>query len=379
MMPTPRRRAALKGRSALAWFLTLFAAGQAALGVWLYRCHPELCDPNWGYREAHLRDRLAEAPGRPLVLFVGSSRPANGFNPRGLGDWRPRGRPAPVVFNFATLGGGPVRELLTLRRLLARGIRPEWVLVEAWPPFWAGSGHYDERPAILSCDFHWSDLPVLAHVYGCRWSAFSQVCQETLFPFFHARGGVLFTYAPLLVARNAEADVEGARLHWLTLDDWGWLPVPWERGSPEAVRRGLEYARQYTQPVLEKLTLTPAVDWSIRQFVQECRGWGIKVAFVVLPEHSVLRGWYTPGAQAVFTGYLRRLQEEYGTPVIDARDWVGDDDFHDSSHLRPSGAAVFSARFGPEVLRPLLEGRPLPAQVLLRPACSDEATLPPGP
>jgi hypothetical protein len=38
----------------------------------------------------------------------------------------------------------------------------------------------------------------------------------------------------------------------------------------------------------------------------------------------------------------------------------------DFSHVQDSGAHTFSTRFGPEALRPLLEGTPLPASVHLR-------------
>ena len=49
--------------------------------------------------------------------------------------------------------------------------------------------------------------------------------------------------------------------------------------------------------------------------------------------------------------------------VFDTREWAGDEDFDDYCHLRPEGADHFSARIGQEVLRPWLEGAPLPRGV----------------
>ncbi len=381
-----RHRTICRGRAALLWALALFVAGQASLGMWLHRRHPEICDPNWEFRIARLKARLAEAPGRPLVLVLGSSRPANDFSPADLGDWRPHSRPAPVVFNIATLGAGPIRQLLTLRRVLAEGIRPDWVLAEAWPAFWKQEGPYREESAIMLSDMHLSDLPVLSHLYRYGWEGFTRVCTQAL-PMIHNRTGVLYEYAPLLVPRSTESDVVMGRLHWGTLDDWGWLPTRMEQIPAKHWEQELKRARDVTQPTLEKLEVLPSVRWAIRQLLQECRRRNIKVAFLVFPEHSALRGWYTPHTHAVFTGYLFELQKEYGTPLIDARDWVPDNEFVDFSHLQDAGARRFSNRFGPEVLRPLLEGRPLPASVLLRaggPEPSGSSTpeptaLPPGP
>jgi hypothetical protein len=365
MRTISRRRAVCRGRAALLWALGLFAAGQWALGTWLHRAHPEMCDPIWQFRMGRLKARLAEAPGRPLVLVLGSSRPANAFSPQDLGDWRPRGRPAPVVFNVAMLGAGPVRELLSLRRVLAEGIRPEWVLVEAWPAFWGQEGPYCETDAILRTDTYWSDLRVLGHLYKAGWEGFGRVCAQAL-PVVHNRTAVFNQYLPFLVDRNTDGDIRAWRMHWQTLDDWGWLPTRMSQAPRQYWEKGLEKVRDVTRPTLEKLRVTPLVDWTYRKILEECRGRGIKLAFVVLPEHSALRGWYTPHTHAVFNGYLLRLQKEHGTPVIDTRDWVPDEQFVDFSHVQDSGAHTFSTRFGREVLRPLLEGAPLPSSVRLR-------------
>jgi hypothetical protein len=42
------------------------------------------------------------------------------------------------------------------------------------------------------------------------------------------------------------------------------------------------------------------------------------------------------------------------TPLVDARDWVGEKDMLDSHHLLPRGAASFTRRLGREVIRPHL-------------------------
>jgi hypothetical protein len=372
MLPIPRRQAITKGRAAVFWMAGLFVVAQAALSLWVVRGHPEYCDPPFNYRLDRLRARMCEAPGHPLVLVVGSSRPANGFAPEALADIVRQTERAPVVFNFAALGGGPVREVLTLRRLLACGIRPEWVLVEVWPMFWADRGRYAEQDPVMRSDLHWTDVPVLNHVYHMRWGPISKVLSEVLSPAYHYRGCVIREYLPLLARRTAAADYENGKVHFATLDDWGWLPIPWPRPAPAQFAENLVIAKKDLDPAFEELQkngLKPHVDWALRKLLRTCRREGIKVAMFYMPEHPALRTWYPPHSIAQYTEYLDRLGKEYGLPIVDARDWVAEPSFVDFCHLLPDGARQFSSRFGREVIRPLLGGQPLPPEVLLqRPA-----------
>ena len=56
--------------------------------------------------------------------------------------------------------------------------------------------------------------------------------------------------------------------------------------------------------------------------------------------------------------HLHSVSERWGVPLIDARDWLGDDAFYDSHHLLPRGAAAFTERFERESLPPLLRNLP---------------------
>ena len=106
----------------------------AGFALWLDYGPPRLRDPEYGKRLAGLQARLAENPGRPLVLAIGSSRTAMGVRPGVLetdgGDPR-----RPLLFNMALAGSGPIMELMVLRRALADGVKPAAVLVEFWPAF----------------------------------------------------------------------------------------------------------------------------------------------------------------------------------------------------------------------------------------------------
>src|SRR5262249_18423460 len=133
---------------ALGWGLALFACVQVAVHL-LLLADPELGEPVFGRKLSYLRVTVAENPGRPLILSLGSSRMATAFRPEALPDLPARPGTRPVAFHFARVGPGPEMSPLVLPRLLAAGIRPAWVLVEYWPPFWTTERRlYDFRRQI---------------------------------------------------------------------------------------------------------------------------------------------------------------------------------------------------------------------------------------
>jgi hypothetical protein len=354
-----RSRFRSRARAAWLWALAFFAAGQAALGVFVCRCHPEWCDPNFTFRLTRLRARVAEAPGRPLALVVGSSRAANGFDPAsvtaGLGD-----APAPVVHNFALLGCGPVRELMTLRRLRAEGVRPDWLIVEVWGPFMPQTGFFAEEPAFFAWPLHWTDVPLARRLFHRSWEAAGIVFEETVTPAVHSRNHLLYRYANFLLPRSAVSELAAGAMGWATLDERGWLPMGFKRPGPDRLPAVMQSAYDLTRPILDKFEVNPVSDKAMHELLDECRAGGTRVVLVLMPEHSALRGWYPPRARAAFHAWLSRLRADSRLPIIDARTWSPDEHFADHCHLMPDGARQFSARFGRDVMRPLLAGR-LPA------------------
>ncbi len=353
-MASRRARLGQLGRSALVWLVVLLALTQLVLGLGLYRCHPEMVEPDHTMRLARLEARLREGAGRPLVLVLGSSRAANGVRPSAIGDVSgDSSRRAPVVFNFATLGCGPVREWLTLRRILASGVRPDWLLVEACPLFWPQIGYYCEENLLLRTYVYAPDLPVLASLYDKGWPALGRVCQETATPIVHHRLYLLDRYAPFLLPRSDRGDLVLGRAGWQGLDANGWLPAPPRRADWADY---VAHQRNVAQPILDAFGVDGHTDGALRGLLQECKTHGIRTAFFVTPESSVLRSWYPPAARAIFHDHLAGLGREYEVPIFDAREWIEDEGFHDFCHLAPAGANAFSARLGRDVVRVLVQG-----------------------
>jgi hypothetical protein len=353
-----RFRNPARSRAILWWAVILFAAVQVGIAGFITRIRPEVRDPEYGSLFNTLRARLAEAPGRPLVLILGSSRSANAIRPSPPG-------PGPLVFNFATVSTGPVRQLQMLRRLLGRGVRPAWVVAEFWAPFLTQrSGFFLEEVYIGDQDVQPPDLPLVARYFAHPGRAYSKLAQGVLVPAFSHRGRLLQHYAPFpkLPAQRQPGDWADPELR--KAEGFGWLPAPEPRPEPEKFRRNTAFNAEYTRKGLAAFQVSPVADRALHELLETCTRHGIRLALVLFPEHSSMRACYPPETEARVRAYLADLCRDQ-VPVIDTRDWVGDDDFIDMVHAVPQAAAPYTERWGREVLSPLLRGEPLAPNLLL--------------
>jgi hypothetical protein len=357
---------AAKGKRAIAWWLALFACSQLVLAVYLYRRHPELKDPVYGSRILSLRKRLAEQPGRPLVLILGSSRAMNSIAPAAIPPFSDSSGQAPLVYNFAISGSGPVRMQMTFRRLLADGVRPDRLLVETWPPLWPQHGSFDERDSLDQDDLRWTDVPTLVRYLPNQGEILSRVARNSLTPLICYRSRLLYVAAQSLLPRHQAWQIANEMHNWHSFDDTGWLPALNIPVTPEEKRREVERGQVMAKPLLNPLRIHPSSEGALRDLLHDCKSRGIQVALMLLPEHSACRRWYSPQSHELVRAYLGSVSRDYRIPVFDLRDWMSDDAFADFCHMAPQAAAPFSERFGREVLQPWLEGQPLRRDLLLR-------------
>jgi hypothetical protein len=350
--PRPRRKSTLdrRARVALACALLCFVAGQATFR-WMLADRPVLGDLEFGRKLDDLRARVAAAPGRPLVVMLGSSRVATGFRPDAL-----PGRDV-VAFNFAQVGTGPQMAHLVLHRLLDRGIRPDLVLVEFWPPFWAIDGYlkgYIDSLNLASLD--WSSARLLASYLPRPGPLYAKWLPAQIAPIFASRFAILSRLGPSW-APHFDPDRRLANL-----DASGWW-TPRTTISEADRRRLIEHYRPIYGPRLAHFRPRPTPARALLDLLDLARREGIRVAVVVLPEGRDFRAMYPPESLREVDAYLARLARV--VPVIDARDWVDDDKFTDGHHLLPAGAEVFTRRLGPLLLgeSPALLARPDPGAV----------------
>lgn len=365
------------GRRALFWGLLVFAGVQAALSAYLNK-RPEFCSADFGMRLATLRQRLAENPGTPLVLVLGSSRTQNGLSSAHMSLTVDQGRVKPVVFNFAFAGSGSIRELMAFRRLRSAGIKPDWLLVETWPAQWPEKGTFEERAIIVQEQLFWSDFAVLLRYLPGKLDLWTWAFKGNLLPLATYRSRWIHSAgAGFLLPRRQDRNLAEEKKDWIPPDGTGWVPHGNLPANAEAFRRAVAKGVKATAPLLNPLYISPKSDRALRDLLAECRAAGIKIALFIMPEHSECRQLYSPRTHARVRHYLTALSEEYCLPVFDLRDWSPDEHFADFCHLAPWGVQAFSRRFGRDVLQPWLNGEPLDRDILLHePAVARGAAAP---
>jgi hypothetical protein len=338
MSRLPRRRADTRARAIVLGgifvFLALQAGLSAAMSSW-----PVLRDPDYGNRIVRLEALVREHPRKPLLLVLGSSHTALGFRPDVVMQAWSEGAEPPAVFNFSRLGNGPLFELLYLHRLLARGIRPAWVLLELWPLLLDDrnlDGREDERLDVHRLQS--GDWPVLARHSTLHQQLHRQWWWDGLTPWYSQRSTLMGYFAPLWRRVEPFGDFLFAGL-----DEWGWRE--WAAMNRDRYRREAQRMTAAWNARLANLQPSARAEREIREVLQLCREHAIAVSLLLMPESSGLRATYSAGAKRRLAEYLRKLADEHGAPLIDTRDWSPDEDFGDADHLTAEGATRFTRRF----------------------------------
>lgn len=347
---TTRRDARLahRGRASLAWALATYFALQLAISAAGDDLLPVLRDPEYGRKLALLKTRLAEAPERPLTLILGSSRAGVGLLPNEfpaetLSDGQP------LVFNFAMTGAGPVRELQTLKRLLAVGIRPRQVLVEIHPLLLHGGPGFGELASLDASRLDWPDVRLLTRYIDRPKKLRFDWSRSRLAPCFFQRFCWLHHFAPCWLAPDSPLSI------WNQLDRCGGLRWELPEGSERQFgQRVADSIRQYA-PAFDQFRVTDVPDRAVRELLSLCRAEGIAAALFLMPEEARFQAAYSPKARSEIETYLKTLRAEFHCAVIDAENRrlaleSSAANFVDGHHLSAQGARRFSGRFGAEFL-----------------------------
>lgn len=346
------------GRAVVATFALLFVALNVfavfAMDAWW----PRLRDPEYGIRVEHLRERVAENPGRPVVLVIGSSRVSMGLRPAAWEEARPNvpGQPDPLIFNMSLVGSGPIMELMCLRRVYDDGLRPDAVVIEYWPPFLREDGPFHEPDRIDHNRLFRSDLPLVRDYFKEPAKTERQMRVDRFHPFFETRHRLLAQLAPRWQPWDRRMEMS-----WANIDPWGWLPGLNEYPPVPSLRAArLEHCEKIYRDQFKGYEVHDLAVRAIRETVALARSHGARVAFTYLPEASEFRSWMPPEVDRAAQERLTALRRELDVPVINARFWLADGYMVDGFHLSRQGAEEFSRKFGPAVAAtfPDLKGKP---------------------
>lgn len=324
---TRARTGRLRRRARVALFLSplFLIIGMAAMWSVADHARPAATDPDYVTRRQLLRERQAEQPDAHLYLFLGSSRCALGFVPEMLTDVKaPDGSPA-LWFNFSHFGAGPVLELIILNRLLQDGVRPEMLVIEVMPPFVAKErepflGHFLNAAEIAEASKYVRTSRIVWHALKNRYAQPDQL-KRAVFGSETVSAG----------SHGGPTNLEG--------------PIT----SAERERR---YAFQYEfhNRVIRNFTIPAGADVAHRELVKTCRANGIVPVLVLSPEGPRFQALYDPECWARFQNYLEGFASENNLRLINARDWLDEEDFMDSHHPLRSGAEKFTRRLMSELM-----------------------------
>jgi hypothetical protein len=358
--PRGRQRLAAHTRACLLWGLTFFAASQGTVLLVTQSLMPHLRDPEFGYKLNALRQQHAAEPDRPLFVLLGTSRTGQGVRPGVMPDLQTADGRKPLVFNFSQVGSGPLAELVTLRRLLDAGIRPDWLAVEILPALLGRAVDvFDAGTGI--CRLNWNDVRLLCPYVADPITLQRRWYKDQLEPWYAHRFSFMNHYASDCVPWRLRLD------HWKQLDRWGWSDIGSDSQPLVLVPTALEVTRSTYYDDLQHMQIAPMQDRALRDLLALCRQEGIPTLLYLMPEGTIFRSWYAPAVSACINDYLTRLSRECGVPVVDLRTWMEDKYFGDSHHLYRMGAARFSRRFAPEVLACLVQGKPASLPSLMVP------------
>lgn len=361
-----RPRVSGRARAALSWSVLAFVVIQLAFTVVVDGWFPFFYDPEAQERLQELRNCLTAEPDRPLLLMVGSSRTAMAFHPEIVGPLRQGPGPQPLVYNYSHLGAPASFNLIQLQRLLKQGIRPRWLVVEMMPPLLCRE--YDVAVIKLVVG---PELPGLLQYFPVS-KLFGCYAVNRLVPWYRYRSLLLQQLAPAWVD-PAQQGIQ------MPLGKFGWESRSWhgDLNARELLRR-TGIARGDYLDLLQHYHIKDRLARPLEDLLALCAREHIEAAVVLAPESHEFRSWYSPDAEEKIQTFCARLVRNYGVAIIDARDWLPDEEFLDGHHVLPQGADTFTRRLEREVLQPLVtEGRTGPKSEL-GPCSRRNSVTPPG-
>jgi hypothetical protein len=347
-----RKLLEVRKRTLVLWAILGIALTQLGLGVLVDQRLVGIRDPEYQHLETLVKDRRAESPGRPLVLAMGTSRTSMGLDAASLSRSHPDG---PLVVNAAFNGAGPMMNKVVLGRLLAGGIRPDFVFFEMMPiALSARNGAALEERMTFQGRYSLGEVLGMGPATDEKWRLLYHWGRARLFPC--GRHQVELREA-LGIDQPVAADPRT-----FGKDAYGWAAFDTVL-PPERIEALTNEALDTYSIALKQPTLSKGAVRAYRELFALAAAERIPGAVVCPSESSRFRNC-DPAVAEKLMEKVREIAGEFGLPVIDARDWVDDDGFWDGHHLTAPGARRFTERLGREGM-PLMPGAsPRPVEAL---------------
>ena len=344
-----------RARVSIIWALGAFVVLQLFYHFPLTQWHPQLHDAEYGQKLAGLRTHLHKNPKpTPFIVGIGSSLISMGLRPDALTACQPENPAGPLVYNFGMNGTRSIVQLLCLQRLLADGIRPDWVLIEIYPRFYFGT---DKKAHFPTVRLQQQDFPVVDRYFEEPREIRSDWRKGQCLPWFYHRNCLQNLFLPGWVPADK-------RLHgdWQNTDEWGWICRPDVIQSLKRNYRTPQYVKNIaeTNAWYNQQDVIKEIDGALREMLSICQREKIGVVLLRMPESSYLRNGYSSAMNDRIDRWLASLGQDAGVSVVSALDWLADDEFADGIHADLQGAVKFTRRLESEVIRHLRPGQTQP-------------------
>ena len=338
---TPRSRPSRSAMIVVLTTLATVALGHFAL-VRLDRAIHQArdTDPDFWNRYDLVANRLRTlAPTKPTTfIMIGTSRAEIGFR----GDAaeaavRTMSEKPLVAFNFGFPGCDAGYYRCALKRLLRLGVRPDYLLVEIHPGLlrdvdgvpwglrWQNPSRYSSQERRELRDMGVMTMPQLSTLdEHFAWYLHRASLRKT----------ALGWWSKTVASGDGRHDV------------WGALMPPDPASVPaEERQKSLAHARTQTSENLQGWSPGPVALGCVDRLLETCKGEGISVILVRMPEGPAFRTWYNEETGEALRAAIAGIQQKHQVPLIDALTWVDDDRYYfDSHHLWPAGGERFSRR-----------------------------------
>jgi hypothetical protein len=303
-------------------------------------------DPAYADLISLARERRREMPDRPLAMMLGSSSTYMGVDGDRLS------RPGDVLFlNCGIPGAGPIEQQIMLRRFLADGVRPDLLFVEILP-YLLGCQPGDrisfEERSVISPRLTYAELSRVKRYTVDRGHYDRPWLFSRLMPLYFLQSELRRTFGTDLVPNPGRPSGR---------DNYGFDDeIRSAILSPEVTRKATDLWMGRNRRALEGEGISETSRRSLRDLFDLCRKEKLEPRIVIPPMRlEVLRA--APEKMKRQCAELVRIAEEYGYPIIDARNWVDDADFWDGVHMQAIGAEHYSDRLRRDALAPALAAR----------------------
>ncbi len=335
--PAPQRLSRWS-RATLLWAVLSFVLLQIGLRVGIDRWLPELRDPTFEIKARRFLEIIAEHPKPPVtVLMLGSSVTGNAFKAAYLEELlTTKLGQGSAVMNMANLGAGPLTELIWMRRLLSRGIRPDFVLVEFSPHLWNHTGPPLDGARFQPPLLNESDLDVVQRdvpdpELRAKWR------EARWLPAYGHRLTILNYLAHPIVPVQDQGPTWGG-----TIDARFWSALG--PRSPEGLKAAIATMRVFYQEPLRHFSPGPASFQALQELLELLNKEKIAASVVMMPQGPTLRWYYPADKLENLIDKVTELTRQNGFTFVRAHEWLGEEMFADSVHPTTVGADVFSNR-----------------------------------